>query len=49
MDIMGIEAIYPKPNTSMANKEHMKFPYLLKGVEIKDQIKSGRQILLIYL
>jgi putative transposase len=34
MDEMGIEALYPKPKLSRSNKEHVKFPYLLKGVEI---------------
>lgn len=33
---LGIEAIYPKPNknTSEARKEHQKYPYLLRNVEI---------------
>lgn len=31
---LGIRAIYPGPNTSMANKEHEKYPYLLRGVII---------------
>ena len=33
---LGIEAIYPKPrkNTSAANKQHQKYPYLLKALEI---------------
>ena len=33
---LGIEAIYPKPrkNTSMANKQHKKYPYLLSNIEI---------------
>lgn len=31
---MGIEAMYPKPKTSIGNKEHYKFPYLLKNLEI---------------
>ena len=31
---MGLEAMYPKPRTSIANKEHYKFPYLLKGLNI---------------
>lgn len=31
---MGIMAIYPKPNLSLANQQHKKYPYLLKGVEI---------------
>lgn len=30
MQIMGLEAIYPKPNLSRAEKEHKKFPYLLR-------------------
>lgn len=34
MRLMGLEAIYPKPNTSEAAKEHRKFPYLLRDVEI---------------
>jgi putative transposase len=31
MKEMGIQAIYPKPRTSIANKQHKKYPYLLKG------------------
>jgi putative transposase len=31
---MGICAIYPKKNTSIANKEHKKYPYLLKNLKI---------------
>ena len=34
MRIMGIEAIYPKPKTTHSKKEHFKYPYLLKGLEI---------------
>ena len=30
MKYMGIVALYPKPKTTMANKEHYKYPYLLK-------------------
>jgi len=30
MRYMGIEALYPKPKTTIANKEHYKYPYLLK-------------------
>ena len=30
MRYMGIEALYPKPKTTTANKEHYKYPYLLK-------------------
>lgn len=32
MRLMGLEAIYPKPNLSAANKEHKKFPYLLRDL-----------------
>ena len=32
MRVMGLEAIYPKPNLSAANKEHKKFPYLLRNL-----------------
>jgi len=34
--LMGIEAIYPKtkPNTSQANQQHKKYPYLLKDLPI---------------
>ena len=32
MRVMGLEAIYPKPNLSLASKEHKKFPYLLRDV-----------------
>jgi putative transposase len=35
MQIMGIEALYPKPKLSRPDKEHVKHPYLLRGVEIE--------------
>ena len=35
MKKLGLEAIYPKPNLSKPAKEHLKFPYLLRGVEIE--------------
>lgn len=34
MQIMGIQAIYPKPNTSQAHPEHETYPYLLKGLNV---------------
>lgn len=34
MKTMGLEAIYPKPKLSAANKEHKKFPYLLRDLVI---------------
>jgi len=35
MNIIGIQAIYPKKKTTITNIEHVKYPYLLRGVEIK--------------
>ncbi|MES4785139.1 MAG: hypothetical protein C4294_04240 [Nitrospiraceae bacterium] len=32
--LMGLEAVYPKPNLSQAANAHPKDPYLLKGVTI---------------
>jgi len=34
MNLMGLEAIYPKPRTSKEHPQHKKYPYLLKGLEI---------------
>lgn len=34
MRALGLEAIYPKPDLSKPDKEHLKFPYLLRGIEI---------------
>ena len=31
---MGIAAIYPKPRTSIPNKQHRKYPYLMKDMEV---------------
>jgi putative transposase len=35
MRLMGLEAIYPKPNLSQAQERKKKYPYLLKGVFIE--------------
>jgi putative transposase len=42
MRLMGLEAIYPKPNLSKPIKEHKIYPYLLRGVRIDrvDQVWS---------
>jgi putative transposase len=32
--ILALEAVYPKPKLSRANKEHSVYPYLLRDVEI---------------
>ncbi len=34
MPQMGLEALYPKPQTTMVNQAHRIYPYLLRGVEI---------------
>ena len=34
MNLMGLKALYPKPNTSIPDKEHEKYPYLLKDLDI---------------
>jgi len=34
MEKMGLSTVYPKPNTSVPNKEHEVFPYLLRDVNI---------------
>ena len=35
MAIMGIEAVYPKPNFSKPEPGHTIYPYLLKGVSVR--------------
>ena len=34
MQIMGLEAIYPQPRTTIVDQEHRVYPYLLRGVPI---------------
>lgn len=34
MELMGIEAIYPKPKTTWPDLKHKKYPYLLKGLQV---------------
>src|SRR5260370_4663667 len=34
MRLMGLEAIYPKPKTTVAGAGHQVYPYLLRGVTI---------------
>lgn len=35
MNLMNIEAVYPKPNLSAPDLQHKIFPYLLRGVKIE--------------
>jgi putative transposase len=34
MRLMGLYAIYPKPRISQSDRQHTKYPYLLKGVVV---------------
>jgi putative transposase len=34
MRIMGLEAIYPKPQTTTASAEHKVYPYLLRNLQV---------------
>ena len=34
MQHLGIRAIYPKPRLSISNKQHKKYPYLLKDLKV---------------
>jgi putative transposase len=34
MRLMGLQAIYPGPRTSVAQPQHKKYPYLLRGLSI---------------
>jgi len=40
MKLLGITAIYSKPNTSRANSEHKVYPYFLRGktIDMPDQV-----------
>jgi putative transposase len=42
MRIMGLEVFYPKPRTTVRNKEHRVYPYLLRWVSIErsNQVRS---------
>lgn len=35
MKLMGLEAIYPKPNLSKSHSEHKKYPYLMKNMKVE--------------
>ena len=36
MVIMGLEAVYQRPRTTIASKDHKKYPYLLRGLAIEE-------------
>ena len=35
MKLMGLEAIYPKPNLSKNHSKHKKYPYLMKNMKVE--------------
>jgi len=35
MQQMGVQAVYPRPRTSIAEPQHRKYPYLLRGLDIE--------------
>ncbi|WP_374757838.1 IS3 family transposase [Telluribacter humicola] len=37
MRLMGLEAVYPKPNLSKASSEHRVYPYLLRGLAVEER------------
>jgi len=41
MKTMGIEALVPKPSTSVPNKQHKKYPYLLRENEVSKPDEVG--------
>lgn len=43
MQLMGIQATYPKPRTTRSSPEHKKYPYLLREMEVErvDQVWSS--------
>ena len=51
MRVMGLEAIYPKPNTSRPNKQHKIYPYLLRDIVIEraNQVWSPLELLIGFL
>jgi putative transposase len=34
MRTMGLQAVYPRPRTSIPDQQHKKYPYLLRGLEV---------------
>jgi len=34
MQQMGLQAVYPRPRTTIPNQQHKKYPYLLRGLDI---------------
>ena len=43
MNLMGIRSLAPQRTTTVANKEHVKYPYLLRGLLI-DRPNLSQQV-----
>ena len=43
MKLLGLEAIYRKPRTTVANPEHRVYPYLLRGLPSIKRTRCGAQ------
>ena len=43
MRLLGLEAIYRKPRTSVANPEHRVYPYLLRGLTTSGPIAPAQR------
>lgn len=41
MSLMGLQAIYPKPRTSLPAAGHKHYPYLLRGLRSRAHVRSG--------
>ena len=39
MQVMGLEAIYPKPKLSAATAGHKVYPYLLRGLKVEQPLQ----------
>ena len=35
MRLMGLQAVFTQPNTSKPNRQHLKYPYLLRGLKVE--------------
>ena len=51
--LMGLEALAPKPNTSLPNKEHRIYPYMLRDMAVTHpnmapRLRGGVPILRIF-
>ena len=48
MEVMGLETVYPKPNTSVPNKEHAVFLIYYEMLILPNQIRFGLLISLMF-